>query len=97
MHFILGSLLDKFGCKPFLILNSFGQLIGDVGIMINFAFIEQLPLEFFYIETLYGLFGGMPVWYLSNCYLCDNYVSQWWVDLGNEFSWLFTNRLSATR
>ena len=71
MHFISGSLLDTFGCKPFLILNSFGQLIGDVGIMINFAFIEQLPLEFFYIETLYGLFGGMPVWYLSNCYLCD--------------------------
>ena len=62
---ILGSLLDKFGCKPFLMLNLFGQLIGDIGIMINFAFIEQLPLEFFFIETLYGLFGGAPVWYLS--------------------------------
>ena len=63
--YFLGSLLDKFGCKPFLMLNLFGQLIGDIGIMINFAFIEQLPLEFFFIETLYGLFGGMPVWYLS--------------------------------
>ena len=28
-------------------------------------------------------------------YLCDNYVPQWWVELDNELSWLFTNRLSA--
>ena len=28
---------------------------------------------------------------------CDNYVPQWWVELDNELSWLFTNRLSATR
>ena len=28
---------------------------------------------------------------------CDNYVLQWWVDLEDELSWLFTNRLSATR
>ena len=28
---------------------------------------------------------------------CDNYVPQWWVELDDEFSWLFTNRLSVTR
>ena len=28
---------------------------------------------------------------------CDNYVPQWWVELDDELSWLFTNRLSATR
>ena len=75
--------MDKFGCKPFLMLNLFGQLIGDIGIMINFAFIEQLPLEFFFIETLYGLFGGAPVWYLSKychkvpvkCYLKVIFIS----------------------
>ena len=29
-------------------------------------------------------------------HICDNYVPQWWVEL-DELSWLFTNRLSATR
>ena len=29
--------------------------------------------------------------------LCDNYVTQWWVELEDELNWLFTNRLSATR
>ena len=28
---------------------------------------------------------------------CDNYVPQWWVELDDELSWLFTNRLSASR
>jgi hypothetical protein len=30
-------------------------------------------------------------------YICDNYVPEWWVELQDELSWLFTNRLSATR
>ena len=38
-------------------------------------------------------------WKLSTAkftYLCDNYVPQWWIELDNELSWLFTNRLSGT-
>ena len=31
------------------------------------------------------------------CTHCDNYVPQWWVELDDELSWFFTNRLSATR
>ena len=27
----------------------------------------------------------------------DNHVPQWWVELDDELSWLFTNRLSATK
>ena len=27
----------------------------------------------------------------------DNYVPQWWVELDDELSWLFINRLSTTR
>ena len=29
--------------------------------------------------------------------LCDNYVTQWWVELDDELSCLFPNRLGATR
>ena len=29
--------------------------------------------------------------------LCDNYLPQWWVELDDELSWLFTNRLRVTR
>ena len=32
---------------------------------------------------------------VSPKYQWDNYVPQWWVELDNELSWLFTNRLSA--
>ena len=28
---------------------------------------------------------------------CDNYVPLWWVEYNDELSWLFTNRVSATR
>ena len=28
---------------------------------------------------------------------CDNYMPQWWVEFDDELSWLFTNRLSATK
>ena len=27
--------------------------------------------------------------------MCDNYVSQWWVEFNNEMSWLFTKRFRA--
>ena len=30
-------------------------------------------------------------------HICDNYVPQWWVELEDELSWLFTNRISTTR
>ena len=61
----LGSLLDKFGCKPFILMVCFGQLLGDIGIFINYIFIEYLPLEFFYIDAIFGLFGGYPIYFMG--------------------------------
>ena len=60
-----GSLLDKFGCKPFIILPLIGALLSEVCLLINFAFIENLPIQFFYVESIYSLFGGKSVFYLG--------------------------------
>ena len=60
-----GSLLDRFGCKPFILLPVFGQLVSDIGIFINYIFINHLPLEFFYIECVYGICGGNPVYFMG--------------------------------
>ena len=39
--------MDRVGIKPFLIINLFGGLVTDTGFLMNFIFIEQLPLQFF--------------------------------------------------
>ena len=61
----VGSLLDQYGCKPFLIIPPIGLLLAVICNIINYAFIEILPLEFFYLENIFHLFGGTPVYYLG--------------------------------
>ena len=39
--------------------------MGDIGIFINYIFIYNLPLEFFYIEAVYGLCGGDPIYFMG--------------------------------
>ena len=76
-----GSLLDRFGCKPFILLPVFGQLISDVGIFINYIFINYLPLEFFYIECVYGICGGNPVYFMGKLRKLDNeYSNHAWAE-----------------
>ena len=62
---ISGSLLDKFGPKFFILLPLFGMFVSDVGNLLNYAFIEYLPLEFFYIEAIYGICGGNPMYFMG--------------------------------
>ncbi len=35
-----------------------GHLIANTCSIINYAFIETLPLEFFYLDTIASVFGG---------------------------------------
>ena len=63
--FFAGALLDKFGPKLFIILPLLGRFFSDIGCLVNFAFIEKLPLEFFYVEACFGLFGGMSMYYMG--------------------------------
>ena len=61
-----GSLLDQFGCKPFLLMPLIGAFISDVCLFFNFAFLDGLPIEFFYTINIYFFFGGVSVFYLGS-------------------------------
>ena len=42
-----------------------GKLVSDVGMIINYAFIEKVPIELFFIEPVDSFFGGGAVFYLG--------------------------------
>ncbi len=61
-----GSLSDDFGRKPLIIFPILGTIIGIVFKIVNFAFIESLPTQFFYItDSWWNFFGGNPIYYLG--------------------------------
>jgi len=55
----LGALSDNFGRKPLIIIPIIGQLLAFIVGIINWAFIEVLPIEFFYLDGISSLFGGL--------------------------------------
>ena len=61
-----GSLLDQFGCKPFLLVPAIGLVMSRVCLLLNFALIDILPIEFFYMINMYNFFGGNSVFYLGS-------------------------------
>ena len=63
--FFAGSLLDQYGCKLFIILPMIGEVLGASGLLINYIFIDTLPVEFFYIKNTMSFFGGVSVYYLG--------------------------------
>jgi hypothetical protein len=70
--FFAGALADVYGCKRFILLPMIGMLISDIGMLINYIFINELPIEFFYIEPIYSFFGGKAVYYLGKIFLKNN-------------------------
>ena len=60
-----GSLADKFGYKPILLGPLIGMLISDIAMLLNCIFIDVLPLEIFYFERAWAIFGGGVVYYLG--------------------------------
>ena len=62
---IAGALSDEFGRKPLMIFPMIGDLIGTLFNIINYAFIDTLPLEFFYTGNIGSFFGGYAVYYLG--------------------------------
>ena len=60
-----GALADDFGFKPFIILPFIGLLLGDIGMLLNFLFIKQLPLETFLLDRTISLFGGFTFYFLG--------------------------------
>ena len=47
----VGAFADKYGLKACIIMSFMGTLLGDVVDFTNYAFLEELPLEFLYLEV----------------------------------------------
>ena len=61
----VGSLADDFGYKPFLLGPLVGMLIGDIAMLLNCIFIDVFPLEIFYFENGWALFGGGAIFFFG--------------------------------
>lgn len=62
---IAGSLSDDFGRKPLIKWPMIGFFISSCLAIINYRYIRELPVEFFYFDELYQFFGGLSVYYLG--------------------------------
>ena len=61
----IGALSDRFGRKPLILLPIFGALIDHVLGFINIEYIENFPIEFFYVMSFEYFLGGFPMLYLG--------------------------------
>ena len=88
--FFAGSLSDDYGRKPLIILPTFGVVIGMILSIINYSFIETLPIEFFYISgpAWWMFLGGNAVYYLGQWFL--NFL------MNSNFKpmWISTNKIN---
>ena len=62
---IAGSLSDRFGRGPLLILPIIGQILEGAALLVNKIWFEELPLEALWLANIYDWFGGGAVWYLG--------------------------------
>ena len=63
----VGGLVDRYGgIKKLCMFPIIGVFLSDIAELINYAFIDSLPIEFFYVkDTLIGIFGGEPIYYIG--------------------------------
>lgn len=62
---ISGALSDEFGRKPLIFFPLLGLVVSFVLNIVNCVFINDLPVEFFYLDNVYAFFGGYAVLYLG--------------------------------
>ena len=64
---LAGSLSERYGRKPFMIMPLIGAAIGIIFTFANYIFIDTLPITFMYfnMEFWYFLLGGIPIFYLG--------------------------------
>ena len=64
---VVGGLVDKYGGMKLLsMLPIMGVFLSDIAELINYAFIDSLPIEFFFAkDSLIGIFGGEPIYYIG--------------------------------
>jgi len=62
---IAGALSDEFGRKPPLLFPMMGNLLAMIIELFNYAYLDVLPVQFFYLDSIYAFFGGYAVYYLG--------------------------------
>ena len=62
---IAGALSDVFGRKPLMLYPLVGYFLASLINIINYAFIDTLPLEFFYLNKISSFFGGYAIFTLG--------------------------------
>ena len=62
---LAGSLSDKFGRGPLLVLPIVGQILEGIALLANKVWFAELPLEALWLANVYDWFGGSAVWYLG--------------------------------
>ncbi len=60
-----GALSDKYGRKLLILIPSIGRLLGAIFGLINYTYLETLPLQFFYLENFYYILGGSSLFYMG--------------------------------
>ena len=60
-----GSLADIYGYKPFLLGPLIGMFVSDIIMLLNCIYINEFPIEVFFCEEVWSLFGGQAVFYLG--------------------------------
>ena len=61
-----GSLSDDFGRKPLMVVPMIGIVLTNIALLMNCLFIEELPVQFFYVDRIWQFFGGVSVFYLGS-------------------------------
>ena len=63
---IAGALVDKYGKFRLLVFFPiFGTMLTRIIMLINYAFLDRLPVEIFHLRSISSLFGGMSIYYLG--------------------------------
>ena len=70
----IGSFADKVGLKFVVAMSLVGFLLGEVVDFVNYAFLEELPLEFLYIEIPVGFIQYVGI-YLAVYGLLSRFVT----------------------
>ena len=61
-----GALVDRFGkFKLLIFFPIFGTMLTRLIMLINYAFLDTLPVEIFHLRSISSIFGGMSIYYLG--------------------------------
>ena len=62
---LAGTLSDKYGRRPLMIMPIVGQILEGVALLANKVWFNQLPLEALWLTNIYDILGGGGIWYLG--------------------------------